>query len=105
MHILITNFDGALDCEITSTEQDALQLAVVDLQARYPSYDIEATTPDELQEMIEEEDLSYDFSIVEIVTPAAAVENLRTNQKQLDQDGAQVGVSRQALEEVLEFLS
>lgn len=31
----------------------------------------------------------------------AAIENLKTNQHQLDADGCMVGVSRQALEEVL----
>ena len=31
-----------------------------------------------------------------------AADNLRTSQKQLDMDGTMVGVSRQALEEVLE---
>ena len=34
---------------------------------------------------------------------AAAIENLRTHQKQLDADGIMVGVSRQALEEVLAY--
>lgn len=36
--------------------------------------------------------------------PTDALENLRTNQQQLDQDGVTVGVSRQALEEVLAWL-
>ena len=31
----------------------------------------------------------------------AALENLKTNQQQLDQDGVMVGVSRQALDETL----
>ena len=35
--------------------------------------------------------------------PVAAIEALRSHQIQLDQDGIQVGVSRQALEEVLSF--
>jgi hypothetical protein len=33
-----------------------------------------------------------------------AIEQLTTNQKQLDQDGIMVGVSRQALDEVLQYL-
>lgn len=35
---------------------------------------------------------------------ASAIENLQTNQRQLDQDGVYVGVSRQALEEVLAWI-
>lgn len=31
----------------------------------------------------------------------AAIENLKTNQRQLDADGSEVGVSRQALDETL----
>lgn len=31
----------------------------------------------------------------------AAIENLKTNQRQLDADGCEVGVSRQALDEAL----
>lgn len=33
---------------------------------------------------------------------SAASENLKTNQRQLDADGCEVGVSRQAVEETLE---
>jgi len=35
--------------------------------------------------------------------PTGAIQNLRECQKQLDADGSHVGVSRQALEEVLEW--
>lgn len=34
----------------------------------------------------------------------AAIENLKTNQRQLDADGCEVGVSRQALDEALALL-
>ena len=33
-----------------------------------------------------------------------AIENLRTNQKQLDADGCMVGVSRQALDQTLDLI-
>lgn len=36
--------------------------------------------------------------------PTGAIENLRTVQRQLDQDGVEVGVSRQALDELLAFI-
>lgn len=36
--------------------------------------------------------------------PAAAIENLRNSQQQLDMDGIIVGVSRQAIEEVLAYV-
>src|SRR5690606_14654110 len=36
--------------------------------------------------------------------PSAAIEQLRNHQKQLDADGCMVGVSRQALDEVLDAL-
>lgn len=36
--------------------------------------------------------------------PHPAIEQLTNHQRQLDQDGIMVGVSRQALEEVLEWL-
>lgn len=35
--------------------------------------------------------------------PKGAIENLKTHQQQLDMDGVIVGVSRQALEELLEW--
>ena len=35
--------------------------------------------------------------------PTEAIENLRNSQQQLDMDACQVGVSRQALEEALEW--
>ena len=35
--------------------------------------------------------------------PTDAIENLRNSQRQLDADGCHVGVSRQALEETLEW--
>lgn len=34
-----------------------------------------------------------------------AIENLKTNQRQLDADGCEVGVSRQALNETLEIVA
>lgn len=34
-----------------------------------------------------------------------AIENLKSNQRQLDMDGCEVGVSRQALEEALDITS
>ena len=34
-----------------------------------------------------------------------AIENLKTNQQQLDADGCMVGVSRQALDETLELVA
>lgn len=37
--------------------------------------------------------------------PTEAIEALKKYQKQLDADGIMVGVSRQALDEVLEYLS
>ena len=39
-----------------------------------------------------------------MMRPFAAIENLKSNQEQLDMDGCRVAVSRQALEETLEFL-
>lgn len=35
----------------------------------------------------------------------AAIDNLRENQKQLDMDGCMVGVSRQALDQVLQYIA
>lgn len=42
--------------------------------------------------------------VVPVPRPDAAIENLTNCQRQLDMDGCEVGVSRQALEEVLEWL-
>jgi hypothetical protein len=42
--------------------------------------------------------------VVPLPRPDAAIEQLTNHQQQLDQDGVMVGVSRQALEEVLEWL-
>lgn len=39
-----------------------------------------------------------------MMKPYDAIDNLKTNQSQLDMDGCMVAVSRQALEETLEYL-
>ena len=38
-------------------------------------------------------------------TPEEAIKHLTNNQRQLDMDGCEVGVSRQALDEVLDYIS
>lgn len=41
----------------------------------------------------------------EDVLPDDAIEHLRNHQRQLDMDGCEVGVSRQALDEVLDYIT
>ena len=58
----------------------------------------------ELRELIEDATF-WPEATPKVPRPVAAIENLRTAQRQLDADGTEVGVSRQALDEVLDWLS
>lgn len=102
MIVLVFNHKGALDAEMLSTTEEALVEVVSIVKDRW-SIDLTPTTDiEDLQDEILEHDIEFEFEVVEFELPDAAIQSLTQALSDYPDDPR---VSRQALEQVLAWLS